>query len=369
MASTANIDIDRLLKPISEESPVGANIREDNSPSSPYQTIKTVRSEARAAERNNIFDGDNNEADECWRKILELAPPILEDLSKDLEIASWYTEALLRRYSFSGLRDGFELIFRLIERYWADVYPAPDDDEDGIEAKTAPLAGLNGEGSEGVLIAPIRSAQLTQEDGYSLWQYQQALDIHRLPDEAARQEKSSKLGFSLDQIEKSVAESSDIFFIDLRDDVSACIELYRKTSQLLDQHCGTNKAPPTSNILNVLDECLSAINHLGDSKFPEELSEDTQSASEDANSDSSQGSGAVKAGPINSREAAFKQLRDIAAFFRKTEPHSPISYVLEKAVKWGNMPLEELIVELIPDEPSRGHYSTLTGVKVHDDNE
>ena len=83
--------------------------------------------------------------------------------------------------------------------------------------------------------------------------------------------------------------------------------------------------------------------------------------------DGSPASAAVKVGAINSREAAFKQLLDIAQFFRKTEPHSPVSYVLEKAVKWGNMPLNELIVELIPDSSSRERYSELTGVKSNED--
>ncbi len=368
MAAKANIDLSRLLKPISEETPTGADIRLDPSPSSAYQTIKTVRNEARAAERKNRIDGDNSEADESWRKILDLAPPILEDTSKDLEIAAWYTEALVRRYGFNGLRVGFELIKGLVEQYWDGLYPSPDE-EDGIEARTAPLAGLNGEGSEGVLIAPIRSAEITEVEAFSLWQYQQALDIQRLPDENARQEKSSRLGFDLEDIEKAVTESSQDYFIELRDDLKAAIETYRAIGQLLDQHCEAHNAPPTSNILNVLDECLSAVNHLGEDKFPVQEDNESHGSTEDGSNDTSHEGGAVKSGQISSRDAAFKQLREIATFFRKTEPHSPISYVLEKAVKWGHMPLEELIAELIPDDSSRGHYGTLTGVKTNDDNE
>ena len=75
----------------------------------------------------------------------------------------------------------------------------------------------------------------------------------------------------------------------------------------------------------------------------------------------------VQRGPVANREDAFKQLNEIADFFLKTEPHSPISYVLQKAVKWGNMSLPDLIEELIPDRSSREHFGELTGVVTEED--
>ncbi|MFV9616772.1 MAG: ImpA family type VI secretion system protein, partial [Gammaproteobacteria bacterium] len=72
-------------------------------------------------------------------------------------------------------------------------------------------------------------------------------------------------------------------------------------------------------------------------------------------------------GPVNSRADAFKKLTEISEFFRKTEPHSPISYILERAVKWGDMSLNDLIKELIPDSSARDTYGSLTGIKTDDD--
>jgi type VI secretion system protein ImpA len=43
-------------------------------------------------------------------------------------------------------------------------------------------------------------------------------------------------------------------------------------------------------------------------------------------------------------------LGDIADFFQKTEPHSPVSYLVQRAVKWGNMPLENWLQDVIKDE-------------------
>lgn len=369
MASPDIIDLNTLLAPISDDFPAGSDIRLDASPSSKYQLIKSARSAARAAERKSIHDGDTSESDEHWRRILSLAPDILTTQSKDLEIATWFTEALIRRHGFQGLRDAFKLVYGLIENYWDHLYPLPD--EDGLDTKTAPLSGLNGEGAEGVLIAPIRKVPITEGNypgPFSFWQYQQAIETQRATSDDARASKIEKLGFSLDDIEKAVSESSDDFFINQLDDIAEAINAYRKTSQLLDQLCGANEAPPTRNIIDVLEECRGAVSHIGKNKLP--LNTTETPTAETGTSAEPFANGVTPTvqttGAINSREAAFKQLLEISKFFRKTEPHSPVSYVLEKAVKWGNMPLNELIAELIPDSSSRERYSELTGVKNED---
>jgi len=371
MASEELIQLDSLLEPISEDNPVGTDIREDPSPTSPYYSIKDARNAARAAERNNMFDGDSSEADDQWRKILELAPDILKNNAKDLEVASWYTEALVRRNGFQGLRDGFKLIHGLIDKYWDNLYPLPD--EDGVETRVASLTGLNGEGAEGVLIAPIRNVAITQ--GYdpapfSYWKYQQALDVEKILDEEAKADKAAKLGFSNEDVERAVADSSESFYVDIRDDVTEAIDTFKDVGRMLDEYCGINDSPPTSNILNILGDCLGAINHIGKYKMPSEEAADESDDNLGEGESSSQATGdspSKPGGPIKTRADAFKRLTEISAFFRKTEPHSPISYILERAVKWGDMPLDDLIKELIPDSSARDVYSSLTGVKTEDD--
>lgn len=366
MASPALVDIDALLAPITDESPAGSDCRQDPSPNSYYQQIKVARNAARTAERNNMFGGSSEEAEEHWRKVMDLAPRILREQSKDLEVASWLSEAMIRRHGFSGLRDVFHLIFSLIDRYWDNLYPAPD--EDGLETRVAPLAGLNGEGAEGVLIAPVRNTLITEGSSvgpFSYWEYQQALEAQRVPNTDAREDKIKKLGYSLDTIEKAVSESSSVFFTNLRDDLDESIRFYRQISNRLDELCGTFDAPPTSNILNILEECHGAVLHLGQNKFPVPAAPETESdgEAEGPTADTVASAPKAVAGQIANREQAFKQLLEIAEFFRKTEPHSPVSYMLEKAVKWGSMPLHELVAELIPDNSAQEHYRLLTGVK------
>lgn len=359
MPSPSLVDISSLLEPISPENAAGADPRKDLSHTSAYSIAREARQSARALERTNLFDNKTSQADESWRKVLDIAPKILITQAKDLEVACWYTEALIRKAGFQGLRDGFEIIRELIEKYWNDLYPQPD--EDGIETRVAPIAGLNGEGAEGVLLAPIRSSFLTentQHGQYSFWQYKQALDIQRISDESTRSERAAKLGFSLDDIQKAIDESSPQFFVDLRDDLSQCLDSYRLINQMLSEYCGARHAPPTSNIISQLEETLGVVKHVAKHKLPATAVEPT--SAEPASTVAA--TPTTTSGPIKSREEAFRQLQYIAMFFRNTEPHSPISYLLDKAVKWGNLPLGDLIRELIPDPQAREVYSSLTGV-------
>jgi len=377
MASETTVNLDLILESIPGDNPAGEDIRQDPSPTSPYQSIKAARNAARAAERNSIHDGDNNEAEEHWKAIMQMAPDILCNQSKDLEIACWYSEALLRLRGFRGLRDGFSIIDGLITNFWDNLYPMPD--EDGIETRVACLDGLNGEGAEGVLIAPIRKALITEGNSvgpFSYWQYQQALDSQKIADEKARKAKIAKIGFDLDTIQKAVTETDSQYFIDLRDDLEEAVTVYRNTGRMLDEHCGTHDAPPTRTIIESLEECLGVVKHIARDKFPletesPEAGEESAETETEAGDTSAQPAAAqavsVTQAAMMNRELAFKQLKEIAEFFRKTEPHSPVSYLLSKAVRWGDMPLTALIQELIPDSSSRSHYSELTGVMADDE--
>ena len=367
MPSPLLVDIDNLLQPIAADNVTGSDLRKDVSPKSNYSLIRDARKAARAAERMNIFDGTSADADEHWRKVLELAPKILQTQAKDLEVACWYTEALIRKAGFQGLRDGFTILHQLIERYWDGLFPQPD--EEGIATRAAPIAGLNGEGAEGVLLAPIRSTHITEKQPpgpFSLWQYKQALDIQRVSDDQSRNEQAAKAGFTLADIQKAVDLSSETFYLNLRDDISRCLEEYQQISQLLDERCGSQYSPPTSNIINILRETLGVINHIAKHKLPVPVTDESANAATTADG-AAGGRSTAPTGPIKTREDAFAQLHYISQFFRNTEPHSPISYVIDKAVKWGNMSLGDLMNELIPDNNSRDVYSSLTGVKSKED--
>jgi type VI secretion system protein ImpA len=67
-------------------------------------------------------------------------------------------------------------------------------------------------------------------------------------------------------------------------------------------------------------------------------------------------------GPLQTRAQALAQLRAVAAFFRRTEPHSPVAYLADKAAHWGEQPLHVWLRALVKDDVSFAHIEELLGV-------
>lgn len=371
MPSGEILDLARLSAPIAGESPVGTDLRGDSSPASPYYLVKDARSNARATERHALMNGeDNGLAD--WGPVLEAAPDLLATTSKDLEIAAYLIEALVRRHGFAGLRDGFRLIRELVEQYGDEIFPLPD--EDGVETRVAPLTGLNGEGAEGTLIAPIKQIPITDETSvgqFACVHHQQALELQRAPDDV-RARRIEQGAVSLDTFERAVAETDAEFYRDLVEDIDAAIEEYSQLSDALDARYG-HDAPPTSSIRNTLQECRDTVADVARDKLPS-----TEPAGDgEPTADAAQGGAAqpaaqagVSTGAIQTREDAFRVISQVADFFRKTEPHTPISYALDRIVRWGRMPLPDLLKEIISDETSVDQMFRLVGItKTQDQSE
>jgi type VI secretion system protein ImpA len=372
MPSLSIVDIEALVLPVSAEAPHGSDIREDRSPTSDYYSIKDARNGARAAERANMFDTDDSvDTLSLWRPVLDIAPKILTNSSKDLEVLSWYTEALIRFHGFAGLRCGLQLTRQIVEKYWDNLYPEPD--EDGMETKVAPLTGLNGDGGEGTLLTPIRNCTITTEGPsgeFSYWQYQQARDADKITNAEAREERFSSMGFNLQAVEAAVSSGNIEFYQQLINDLDICKSEYQILNDLLMGHCG-NESPPSTNIRELLDEVLRSIRYLTKDKLahldaaeassgPENETMSTEAAPAVINTTNN--TGAI--GPISGREDALKRLQEIAQYFRQYEPHTPLASSIDRVVSWGRMSVAELVMELVPDTTARAIYTQLTGVKL-----
>ena len=175
-------DLEAVLAPIPGNHPTGVDLRQDTSPKSIYFRLRDARAEARDAERQADIDGDES-VPKRWRPVAALALEALKGSAKDLEVATWLTEALVRTEGLPGLSTGAAIIAGLVERYWDDLFPLPD--EDGMETRVAALAGLSGQGYDGTLMQPLRKAVLFRRpDGspFGLWQYEASLELSGIVD-------------------------------------------------------------------------------------------------------------------------------------------------------------------------------------------
>jgi len=373
MSSPPVLDLDTLLAPVAEDQPTGTDIREDASPSSPYYALKDARNSARAAERRVVEAGDDEGgslADE-WRQILTLAPEVLTTRTKDLEVCAWYIEALVRAQGFAGLRDGCTLVSGLVERYWDDLFPMPD--EDGLEMRLSALAGLNGEGADGTLIMPLRKVPLVIGDEVlAHWHFEQANELAKISDPERRERRIADGAVTMDRMEAAAAATpADVLTTTLAD-LEEAQTAFAAMIAVLDEKAG-QESPPGGTIRSTLETIKDTLTFLGRDKLGGDAG--TADAGETAPPEATGGAAeagagtvtvtraAVQPGAIASREDAFRELLKIAKFFRESEPHSPLSYTLEELVRRGRMPLPDLLEELIKDEEARKLFYITAGLK------
>ena len=196
-------DLEAILAPLAGEQPTGADLREDYAPNSIYFRLRDARAGARDAERQAETDGGDEGLPALWRPVATLAISALKANSKDLEVATWLTEALVRIAGLRGLMAGATVIGGLVERYWDGVFPLPD--EHGMETRVAAVAGLSGQGADGTLMQPLRkSVVFRRPDGtpFSLWQYQAALELSGISDPERRAQRIAAGVLPFEEVEK-----------------------------------------------------------------------------------------------------------------------------------------------------------------------
>jgi type VI secretion system protein ImpA len=362
------LDFTQLLKPITgtknaSTQAVGINIRQDPTAHSLYYKMKDARTAARTLERNQIDNASSNDINKHWQQVKQLSLKVLTKYSKDLEITVWFIESLLRLHGFAGLRDGFCLARQLIDNFWHHIYPHPD--EDGLTARIAPFTGLNGTETEGALLAPIANVLLTEGNSsgpFNFWQIQQAQAAELLSTAEKRKRENNVEINSLCDIKRAVKETSTTFSQNLLLNIHACIKEFNQLNKLFMKKC-KEAAPPSSNILNKLTDCFHCAQTIY--KLREEISCENKIHKEIKHAATSSQQHQLNNYPQQTdRQQILATITKAAAFFRATEPHSPLPYLLERAVKWGAMNLPELLHELIADDAAKIQVCNLTGIMI-----
>jgi type VI secretion system protein ImpA len=353
MASQDTIELARMVAPVSETDPCGVDLRWD----SVYDELRAARQQG----DRSAFEGESSSGPN-WHLVVDRASDVLAGRSKDLMIAGWLTEALLHLHGFAGVRDGLKAINGLIDNFWEQLYPRPDEGD--WEPRIAPLVWLT-EPDRGArlanLLLEIPLAPNSSGDGevysYNYW-------LSRSPkggsgdDEEANLRRQAEAARKAKQFDDAVAVTPRDFFIAMLEAIQACQAEVIRFDQSLDRMLG-REAPGTTAIRDALAKCEDLARRVVRAKG----GLDETSLTEGEGEAGATSSGAGPGGPLKSREDAFRRLEEIAAFLRRTEPQSPIPYLIERAVAWGRLPFDQLLQELIKDQTSRGHVVELLGIK------
>jgi type VI secretion system protein ImpA len=345
------IDLDGLLQPIAGENPSGESLR--------YAGVYDEISEARRADdtlNRGDWQGDLKVAD--FRKVIDLATSALATSSKDIQIGAWLSEALIKQHGFVGLRDSMKLLAGLQEQFWDTVHP--EIDEGDMSGRANAIAWFDTQAAMSILGVPI-----TGGPGYSMIDWEDS-KIFEFPDniellDTAEQVRLNELKAQAesqnrvtgDMWRKATAATRRAEMEVINHVVEECWTEFNNLNRVIEEKYDRNQMPGLSGFRKALDNAHTQIKKLLEEKRAEEPDEEEITEGEaGVNEDGTPRAAAAggTAGPIQSRRDALKRLGEIAEFFQKTEPHSPISYIVTRAVKWGNMPLDVWLQDVIKDE-------------------
>lgn len=347
---------DDLLTPIPGANPGGENLR--------YSTIVDKIKEARREEDDapqGEWQRERKVAD--YPTVIKLAGDAIATKSKDLQLAAWLTEALLKREGIGGLRSGLQLIKSLLENFWDHLYPELEDGDP--EMRAVPLEWIGTKLDEAVRKAPLTKS------GYDWYSYK---DSRAVGYEEACEGDSAKLEaralkiadgkLTPEEFDKAFTATPKDFYAKTTEDLEATLVLVEELSALGEEKFG-DVAPGYGRLKTAIEEVQNTVRILLQKKRevepddepaveeqPEEPSyiEETVTAGES----SSEAAAAPVRAPVRTakkvtsiepvdRGDAVDRVTAAARFLRQQDAYDPVPYLMIRGLRWGELRTSETI--------------------------
>src|SRR5215471_14742852 len=333
---------DELLNPIEGPNPSGANLRYDPV----YDKIKEARREE-AQPPPGMSEQDRKVSDNA--QVIRLTTELLTGKTKDLQLAAWLTEAMLKKTGFGGLKDGLALCCGLVEKFWDTVYPEIEDGD--AESRGAPLGfvGLK-------LDIPLKLIPVVEKAKYGLLDHQQSREVgyedQIKGDEAKKKRaaliKEGKLAPEL--FDRAFEETPKKFYAQAEKDLDGCLENLARLKKSCDEKFG-NDGPTYGPLQSALEASRHLIHGFLQKKREKEPDPVEEAAPAAAAPGAEGGAAAPGAAPVRTgvlisvegsseppdRVETIKKIAEAAAFLRRREPQSPASYLMLRGLRWGEL--------------------------------
>ncbi|QDU95009.1 type VI secretion system protein TssA [Lignipirellula cremea] len=333
------LDFDALLAPLPGDDAAG-------DPHAYSRRLRSVLDDFRKHRNAAADDGSTNSERNDWTQTVSTCVQGLQKESKDLRLAGHLAEAMLKLHGFAGLRDSLHLIRRMISECWPRLHPPLDNDP---ETRAAPLANILDDPDRGfcfpnsVRLVPI------------LGQGEESFGVHswkrlKSKGDAKSEERAGKV--------MAATKPQDLQVVSL--EIDACLEELELLTVALDDKMG-DQAPGMYHLGEAIRECQSLVRSELPKILPPDLLTTAPAALETAPSDSPDPlqplsaatgtSGTPTPGQIQQvRSSAYAQLEAAADLLLQIEPHSPIPYLVKRAVSLGRLPFPQLARQVLREE-------------------
>lgn len=327
-----------LLEPIPGANPCGADLRYEPV----YKEIQEARREDVDAPQGDWVQ-ERKVAD--WPLVVKLAGEVLAKRSKDLQVAAWLTEAMLRREGYPGLRGGLDCIAGMLEKFWDGLYPEIEDGD--VELRAAPLEWMGLKLEPGVKSVAINSA------GHDWYRF---TDSRSVPLEETVKNDANKVAarkklidggkLAPEQFDKAVDEAGKAFYKQLIGEIDGCLAAIKNLGKLCDAKFG-DSSPSFGGLRKPLEEVRQVIHPILKKKLeldpdppeaePVPETADEAAATGDATAGTEGESGGMLSAEPTSRNDALSRAETAARYLRRTEPGNPAPFLLLRGLRWGEI--------------------------------
>ncbi len=335
--ATVGLTLEALLAPVSIAEPEGRPAAEDES----YRRIRHEREEEDASLPLGAWERELKRAN--WVAASELAATALATRSKDLQLAAWLFEALIARSGFQALAPCLGVIDALLVRYRDRLHPQ------NIEHRINLLVWIGQK-----LLPPLRRVAITATGSghdYAWNDWEQAQRNEQLRASLGKQREAEIEGATLADVGAALACTSNERIVFLQRCLGEGLAAVQTLEATLDAQFGDD-APglsPMRNLLERIEVVLMAEARRRGVSMP------AAAPSEDAAVPNAAGDGGGGGGDSRIQHAAvgsldrrevYAALADIAHALETIEPHSPVPYLIRRAVAWGGLNTAQLYNEV-----------------------
>jgi type VI secretion system protein ImpA len=330
MATEPLIALDELLQPIPGDDPAGESV-----PFAQRAELDEMRKEINPNDfdpKDPLRPTDTKYAD--WKGIVRKTGDALKKQSKDLLLGARLVEALTKLQGYAGYADGIVLMRRLLEECWDRLHPTIEDGD--VEVRAGQFNWLGDDGRGARFPYTLRTVPLFTFEGEPVSQFDW------------KKAQEGKGRFKPDQVEKAMAEATRERVHELATDLDRAMEETAALLKTLNDRLGS-AAPGLNDIRAVLAETATLVKGLLQRKGGP-----IQAAAEAPAGAGEEGTnGQAASGPgrrATTRADIYAQLAQSADQLAELEPHSPIPFLIRRAVRLGQLPFPELMREMMrPD--------------------
>ncbi|WP_333983806.1 type VI secretion system protein TssA [Ectopseudomonas khazarica] len=346
----SHLSIEPYLQPIPGDAVCGPSLRYEGA----WDRLRELRREDDASLPTGVWQSELKRGD--WAALEQLAGDLLRERSKDLMIAVWLGEAWIRRHALAGLAAALELLCELCERFPDTLHPQPEEGDRSW--RVFPLEWMIRQYSDTV---QTQVALFGLDVGVTLHDWLQ-LQQRQVQMSDSKQDKIAAEAARLEyrKLQEKLRQTPTTDFQTADAELQAALAALERLDHWSDEWLA-ELAPSFGSLRHTLIELRAQL---------EEFIPPAESPSSNPESDAVMDEPTTEptvpappaAGVPSSREQAYRQLAQIADYLAKTEPHSPVPYVIRRAVEWGNQPLGELLDELISADAESRRLWKLLGV-------